>query len=327
MYNRISNINLKQIKRNFIMNMLKKIVLVSTLMLVCSLQAKIELYGVYPNCYDYIFIGEATTASGTQLLTFQDLKYKTVMRTVGDKLGNITIKSYDKRIKNVKSSNGGTLKSEVAYVTMQAPDGKELELIQNKVAYFPGYLGKFVDPETIEIQIARKNSVINDGEHLCTVSLLSTNEIKLAYGDKVETYIPMSKAEQKALLTSIKTKRKDNLAKTIKTYDEKHTQKKSETSQAFADYQKFIYDTSVSQANQNPSDIQKVNARRNELKSKMLYGEGKVIEQKNNPYTKTGSKYSSNTSSKNNYDTAVKDTDYREREKEETRKVIEEERK
>ena len=303
------------------MNMLKKIILITIFMLICSLEAKIELYGIYPNCYDYIFIGEATTEDGKQLLTFQDLKYKKVMQPVGGKLGNITIKSYDKKARDIKSSSGGTVKAEVAYVTMQAPDGKELELIQNQVAYFPGNLGKFVDPETVEIQIARENSVINEGENLCTVSLLSTNKIKLAYGGKTDTYIPMSKAEQEALLTSIKAKRKDNLAKTIKTYDEQHTPKKSETSQAFEDYQKFIYDTSVSQANQNPSDIQEVNAKRNELKSKMLYGEGKVISQKNNPYTKTGSKYSSGTSSKNTYDTYSKNTDYIEREKDEKHKV------
>ncbi|MDA3798048.1 MAG: hypothetical protein PF692_03100 [Kiritimatiellae bacterium] len=308
------------------MNMLKKIVLVSIFMIVCSLHAKIELFGIYPNCYDYIFIGEATTEDGKQLLTFQDLKYKTVMQPVGGKLGNITIKSYDKKIKDIPSSSGDTVKAEVAYVTMQAPDGKELELIQNQPAYFPGYLGKFVAPETIEIQIARENSVINDGEHLCTVSLLSSNEIKLAYGDKVETYIPMNKTEQETLLKSISEKKKDNLAKTIKEYDEKNTPKKSATSQAFADYQKFIYDTSLSQSEQDPSDIQQINATRNDLRSEMLYGEGKVIEQKNNPYTKTSGTYSSKTTPKNDYDTYVEDTDYVEREKEEKQKIKKEKR-
>jgi hypothetical protein len=61
-------------------------------------------------------------------------------------------------------------------------DGKELVLPLNKPVYFPGHLGKFVDTETIAIQIARDMGVINDGANLCTVTSISSNKVVLTYG-------------------------------------------------------------------------------------------------------------------------------------------------
>jgi len=305
------------------MKMIKAILLIMGLVLVSNINADVELYDIYPNCFDYVFRGETILPNGKTMLTFEDLKFKKVVLNVGDKLRNLTIKSYDKGDKNSKVNADGDIeytKPKIASVTLATNDGKELVLPLNQPVYFPGYLGKFIDTETIVIQIARDKGVVNDGANLCTVTSISSNEVILAYRDNSKIYNPMTKAKKDALSASVKEMKKAQVVKDIKKYDKITRPPEVQLSEGYQEYRDFIFVQTKEQANQQAMDIQEFNTRRNDAKRKMAEGHSGSKVQQAKPID---TKYSTSDS---DYED-IKDGNYREREKKEKHKIKEEEKK
>ena len=293
------------------MKMIKAILLVVGIILVSNVNADVELYDIYPNCFDYVFRGEVILPNGKSMLTFEDLKFQKVILNVGDKLRNITIKSYDKGDKTTQLNNAGDIeytKPKIASVTLATNDGKELVLPLNKPVYFPGYLGKFVDTKTIVIQIARDKGVINDGANLCTVTSISSNKVVLTYGNKSKTYKPMTKAEKDALEASVKGMKKAEVVKGIKKYDKITQAPKAKLSEGYQEYRDFIFEESKAQANQQPIDIQEFNTSLNDAKKKMSMDHVGGAEKQAKPIDT----YS--TPQSDGYDGVVKEDNYREKE-------------
>jgi hypothetical protein len=161
-------------------------------------------------------------------------------------------------------------------VTLATNDGKELVLPLNKPVNFPGLLTKFVNTDTIAIQVARDNGVINDGENLCTVTSLTSNEVILAYGTASKIYKPMTKAEKDTLLANIKENRSANMGKAIATYKKMKAAPEVQLSEGYQEYRDFIFEQTKEQANQQPMDVQEFNTRRNDAKRKMAKEHGGV---------------------------------------------------
>lgn len=249
--------------------------------------------------------------NGKTMLTFEDLKFQKVILNVGDKLRNITIKSYDKGNQTSKLNAAGDIvyiKPTIPSVTLAANDGKELVLPLNQAVYFPGYLGKFVDTKTIAIQIARDKGVINDGANLCTVTSISSNKVVLTYDNKSKTYKPMTKAEKDTLAASVKGMKKAEVVKGIKKYDKMTQAPEAKLSEGYQEYRDFIFEESKAQANQQPIDIQEFNTSLNDAKKKMSMDHVGGAEKQAKPIDT----YS--TPQSDGYDGVVKEDNYREKE-------------